>query len=30
MLRISEDRNSKCKMQPIYIQGILYPKKENV
>lgn len=30
MLRISKDRNSKCRIQPIYIQGSLYPKKENI
>lgn len=29
MLKISKDRNSRHKIQPIYIQGILYPKKEN-
>ncbi len=30
MLRISKDRNSKYRTQPIYIQGILYPKKEDI
>ncbi len=29
-LKISKDRNNKYGIQPIYIQGILYPKKENV
>ena len=29
ILRISKNRNSKCEIQPIYIQGILYPRKEN-
>lgn len=31
ILRISKNGNSKCKIQPIYIyiQGILYPRKEN-
>ena len=30
VLKISKDRNSKYKIQPIYIQGILYPQKENM
>lgn len=29
MLRISKDINSKYRIQPIYIQGILNLKKEN-
>lgn len=29
-LKISKDRNNKCRIQPIYIQGILYPRKENM
>ncbi len=29
ILRISKNRNRKCKIQPIYIQGILYQRKEN-
>lgn len=29
-LRITKDKNSKCRIQPIYIQGILYPRKENM
>lgn len=27
MLRISKDSTSKYKIQPIYIQGFLYPRK---
>lgn len=27
VLKILKDRDGKCRMQPIYIQGILYPKK---
>lgn len=30
VLKILKDRDGKCRMQPIYIQGILYPKKENI
>lgn len=30
MLRIYKDRNSKYRIQPLYIQGISYPKKENI
>lgn len=30
ILRISKYRDRKCRIQPIYIQGILYPKKENM
>ena len=30
MLKISKDRNNKYRIQPIYIQGILYSKKENM
>lgn len=29
-LRISKDRNNKYEMHLIYIQGILYPQKENI
>ena len=29
ILRISKNRNSKCEIYPIYIQGILYSRKEN-
>lgn len=29
-LKISKQRNNKYKINPIYIQGILYPKKENM
>ncbi len=29
-LKTSKDRNSKYRMQPINIQRILYPKKENM
>lgn len=29
-LRISKDRNNRYEVQPIYIRGILYPKKENM
>lgn len=29
-LRISKQRNSKYKIQPIYIQGILHARKENM
>ena len=28
-LMITKDRNSKCRIQSIYIQEILYPRKEN-
>lgn len=27
ILEIHKDRNNECKIQPIYIQGILYPQK---
>ena len=30
MLRILKDNNNKCKILPIYIQEILYPRKENM
>ena len=30
VIRIFNKRNSKCRIQPIYIKGILYPKKENM
>lgn len=30
IMKISKDRNSKYRIQPIYIQGILYPRKENM
>lgn len=30
ILRFSKDKNNKCRIQPIYIQGILYPRKENM
>lgn len=29
-LRISKQRNNKYEIKPIYIQGILYPRKENM
>lgn len=29
-LRIAKDRNSKCRKYNLYIQGILYLKKENM
>lgn len=29
-IEISKDRDGKCEIQPIYIQGILYPRKENM
>lgn len=29
-LRIFKQRNNKYKIEPIYIQGILYPRKENM
>lgn len=29
-LKISKNRNNRYEIQPIYIQGILYPKKENM
>lgn len=29
-LKISKQRNNKYKIEPIYIQGILYPRKENM
>ncbi len=29
-LKIFKDRNNKYEIQPIYIQGILYPQKENM
>lgn len=29
-LRISKDKNYKYRIQPIYIQGILNPQKENM
>lgn len=29
-LKISKDRNNRYEIQPIYIQGILYPRKENM
>lgn len=28
--RISKQRNNKYKIEPIYIQGILHPRKENM
>ena len=27
ILEIYKDRNNECKIQPIHIQGILYPQK---
>lgn len=30
ILRISKQRNNKYEIKPIYIQEILYPRKENV
>lgn len=29
-LRVSKQRNNKYEIEPIYIQGILYPRKENM
>jgi len=29
-LKISKKRSNKYKIKPIYIQGILYPRKENM
>lgn len=29
-MKISKDRNNKYRIHPIYIQGILYPSKENM
>lgn len=29
ILKISKKRNNKYKIEPIYIQGILYQRKEN-
>ena len=29
-LRFSKQKNNKYEIQPIYIQGILYPRKENM
>lgn len=29
-LKIFKQRNNKYKIKPIYIQGILYPRKENM
>ncbi len=28
-LRISKDKENKFRIQPIHMQGILYPRKEN-
>ena len=30
ILKISKQRNSQYEIEPIYIQGILYPSKENM
>lgn len=29
-LRISKQRNNRYEIEPVYIQGILYPRKENM
>lgn len=30
ILKVSKKRNNKQEIEPIYIQGILYPRKENM
>lgn len=30
ILRVSKQRNNKYEMEPIYIQGIVYPEKQNM
>lgn len=29
ILKVSKKRNNRQEIEPIYIQGILYPRKEN-